>query len=40
MFVLNSLQDVLLGISLAAPIGPVTILMLERILKKDFVSAY
>ena len=34
------LQPVILGISLAAPLGPVTILILDKVLKKDLPSAY
>jgi len=34
------IQAIFLGITLAAPIGPVTVLMLDKILKKDIRSAY
>ena len=34
------LQAIFLGVSLAAPLGPVTVLMLDKILKKDLRSAY
>jgi len=37
---MHYLQGFILGVSLAAPIGPVTILMLDKILKKDIKSAY
>ena len=40
MLTIEYFQAIFLGISLAAPLGPVTILMLDKILKKDLRSAY
>lgn len=40
LMVIEYLQAIILGVSLAAPLGPVTVLMLEKVLKKDMRSAY